>query len=333
MKMIFKTFVVSVSALLVTAGCSKKSYTIAPSSENLVQGNLTNTKVDIILMIDNSSSMNVRQQLLSDQIPSMISTLDAAGLDYHIGVTTSDMSTSGSGGYFIGAGTANNPTYITPQTPNGLQLLQNRVKAGENGSDYERGIESVQSAIQNALDPAANNPDKGFWRDDAILSLIFLSDEEDQSTTTTVADFQKFMDQLKRPFATGQRSWIANFLGVLSLTSGCTAGPFSYPSPGYRYMQLADYSGGVKESICTGSLQAAVQNLKVQIINALKDFHLPRIPVVGSIKVYKEGLLVPESKTDGWEFIPTGNIIRFHGTAVPNSNEKIHVDFTPAEAN
>jgi hypothetical protein len=330
MKRIFCFFAVAVTLLGV--GCSKKSYDLTPASENLIQGDLTNSKVDIILMIDNSSSMNARQQLLSDQIPSMIASLNSMGLDYHIGVTTSDMSSNGSGGYFIGSGTANNPTYITPQTPNGLQLLQNRVKAGENGSDYERGIESVKSAIENAIDPVVNNPDKGFWRDDAILSIIFLSDEEDQSTLVSVAEFKTFMDKLKRPFSTGQRSWIANFLGVMTLTSGCSAGPFSYPSVGLRYMELVDYTGGVKESICTGSLQSAVQNVKVKIIDSLKDFHLPRPAVVSTIKVYKEGVLMVQSNVNGWEYIPEGSIIRFHGTAVPASNERVHVDYTPSEA-
>ncbi len=336
MKMNFKTSKLgslTMLALLATSimACSKKSFDTAPAQTQFIQGDVTNSKVDIIMMVDNSTSMSQHQKKLSSQISSMISQLNSMGLDWHIGVTTSDMSTSGTGGYLNGAGTAIDPTYITPTTANGMQILTNRVMAGENGSDYEKGIESVKSSIGNILDPAANNPDKGFWRDDAVLALIFLSDEDDIGATT-VADFEKYMDQVKKPFPSGQKGWVANFLGLLDINPTCTSGPFAYPAPGFKYMQLVDYTAGVKESICTSSLDVAVQNVKVRILEFLKDFYIPRIPIVSTIKVYKNGVLVPASTTDGWEYLPANHTIRFHGTAVPNSSDKIKVDFQPLEA-
>lgn len=312
-------------------GCSKKSFQTAADQTQFIQGDVTNSKVDIIMMVDNSTSMSQHQKKLSTQISSMIGQLNSMGLDWHIGVTTSDMSASGTGGYLSGAGTASDPTYITPSTVNGVQLLINRVLAGENGSDYEKGIESVKSSIGNILNPAANNPDKGFWRDDAVLALIFLTDEDDIGATT-VADFQKYMDQVKKPFPSGQKGWVANFLGLLQVDPTCTAGPFAYPAPGFKYMQLVDYTGGVKESICTASLDTAVQNVKVRILEFLKDFYIPRIPIVSTIKVYKNGVLMPASTIDGWEYLPANHSIRFHGSGVPTSSDKIKVDYQPLEA-
>lgn len=320
------------SALLflgLLAGCSKKEFDLPPTANNFIQGDLTNSKVDIILMVDNSSSMSQHQSKLASQVGSMVTALNALGLDWHIGTTTSDMSGTGSGGVLSGAGTVADPTYITATTANGVQLLTNKVMAGQNGSDLEQGLDSVQSAINNILDPSPSNPDKGFWRDDAVLAIIFLTDENDWSRVSPV-DFQKFMDQVKRPFASGKKAWVANFLGLVQIDPSCTAG--GYPAPGIKYMQVADYTGGVKDSICTTSLDKAVQNVKYRILEFLKDFYLPRLPVESSIVVSKNGIVVAKSNDNGWEYIANGNFIRFHGSAIPQSSERINVDYKPAEA-
>jgi hypothetical protein len=47
-------------------------------------------EVDILFVIDNSGSMGEEQQQLVAAIPSMVSALDLAGLDWRIGVTTTD---------------------------------------------------------------------------------------------------------------------------------------------------------------------------------------------------------------------------------------------------
>jgi len=56
--------------------------------------------VDILFMIDNSTSMSPKQRQLAIAIPQFIQQIDATGANYHVGVVTSDIGTVPPGGSF-----------------------------------------------------------------------------------------------------------------------------------------------------------------------------------------------------------------------------------------
>jgi hypothetical protein len=311
------------AVLLLTSACGKKSFDLPPADEQFIQGNTYNTKVDIVMMIDNSSSMAVHQNRLAQEIPQMINALNKAGLDWHIGITSSDMNGDGfgDGGYLIGE-----PAFISAQTANGLTMLQQRIQLGEMGSNLERGLDSVKSVMKlNNLNAYA----PGFYRDDALLAVIFLTDEKDHSQITPT-EFVNFMDQIKRPFPSGERSWTANLIGTLALDPNCTANGFL--SSALYYIDVVKASNGVEASICTSSLAQAVQNVKVRMLEFTRDFRLERKPLLSSIRVYINGVLIPESNSNGWKYIDSTQAIRFYGDAIPEGDDKIKIDYDPAEA-
>jgi hypothetical protein len=306
----------------VIQACSPQKFSLPADSQSFAQGAAFNNKVDIVLMIDNSSSMLQYQRKFSDQIPAMLAKLNSSGVDYNIVVVTTDVRTGGNGSQFIGT-----PKVLKPTTSDLNTVLANRVLAGQTGSDLEQGLVSVK----NALSPSyLTNQGTGFFRDDAMMALIFLSNEDDYSSGSTQS-YIDFLNQLKPPLDSGAPGWVANFLGITSLSSQCNT-TSDYKEPGLRYMALADYSGGIKSSICDTALDKAVENVRVRILEYLTDFYLDRLPVPETILVKINGNVVPKSATNGWTYESKGNFIRFHGNAVPVVYDKISVDFSPAEA-
>jgi hypothetical protein len=180
-------------------------------------------KVDLLFMIDNSPSMAPKQQELQNRFPQLIKILDdfaAKGnpASYHIGVVNSDL---GSGPFTLNNGqchpggdngalqiTAKTSSIGPPPTQCSTFGLSGGVKyidynqitgtnningglsvpdaftcmatVGDGGCGFEHQMESVYRALH---DPIPDNA--GFLRSDAILAVVYVTDEDDCSATPT----------------------------------------------------------------------------------------------------------------------------------------------------
>lgn len=299
------------------------SFDLDQTEQNFGQKILYNNKVDIVFIVDNSTSMTQHQSRLSQQIPALVSALRSLKMDYHIVAISTSMGAGGNGGQFLGS-----PTVLTGQTGDLEALLQQRIAQGETGSNNERGLASLETALSTSY---LSTGGAGFLRDDALLAVIELSDEDDKSTKTA-SYYATFLDKLKPASVEGRKSWIFNFIGVLENTSACRT--FNdYSEVGLIQMQLAEISGGNKESLCSSNLSSAVSNIKARIVQILTDFYLKSRPLKHTLKVMVNGKLVSESVTNGWTYIEDGAkyIIRFTGEAVPPADADIRVDFTATD--
>jgi hypothetical protein len=300
------------------------SFNVDQSSQNFGQKILYNNKVDIVWIVDNSSSMQQHQTRLSQQIPALVDALQSFKLDYHIVTITTSMGADGSGGQFVGS-----PAVLTSTTPNLSGVLTARILQGENGSNLERGLLSLETVLAPGY---LASQGAGFLRDDALLAIISLSDEDDKSADSA-ATVASFLDKLKPAITNGRKSWIFNFIGVLDSSSQCRT--FNdYSEPGLKMMQLADVSGGTKESICSSSLAAAVSNIKGRIVQILTDFYLADQPIEATIRVVVNGQVVEKSSLNGWTYFQDGSkyVVRFNGTAIPPADADIHITYTATEA-
>ena len=310
--------------VLLSLGCSKQNYNLADANTSFDSTVTYNNKVDIILMIDNSSSMLQYQNKFATEVPAMLQALVAQGMDFHIAVVTTDIRTKGNGGMFVGS-----QKFVTNATPNLTAILSASVLQGQAGSDLEQGVES----IRRVLSPSYLAGDgQGFLRDSAFLAIIALSNEDD-SSPDTAASFGQYLDQVKAKYVGVGKAWSMNFIGVPSLASSCsTVLGGEYKEPGLKWIDLANQSSGRVEPICDTTLAKGVSNVRQRIQEIITEYSLGRKPKVETIVVHKNGQLVPQSNTDGWEYIPDGYIVRLHGSYLPTSTEKIDVDFSPAEA-
>lgn len=167
-------------------------------------------KVDILFMVDDSASMEPKQLELKRRFPDLIRKLEEIGASgkrasYHIGVVTSDLEAGQvcgktridgkarkGGALTIGDCTplADGKKFIvydqksnTNNLPAGQDLAATfgcMASVGVGGCGLEQPLESVYRALH---DPIPDN--QGFLRDDALLAVVFVTDEDDCSAPTS----------------------------------------------------------------------------------------------------------------------------------------------------
>lgn len=297
---------------------SQQRFGAQPAEQELGKQAQYNTEVDILFIVDNSNSMAPRQAALASQSASFIQALNTTGLNYRIAVTTTDMDNSGERGIFQGS-----PKVLQSGVANISGLLASRLQAGVTGSRIEQGRAAVAAALSSTNLSGAN---AGFLRSKSLLSIIFITDEEDQSPNS---DYIKFLNQLKPNLPSGERSWVANYIGVVATDPACTSAEWQYFSPGLKYMELAQASGGTIESVCHADLNQAVQNLHARLLEIITEYFLSGFPIVSSIQVIVDGRSIPQSNTNGYTYNKDRNSITFHGSAIPRPNARIYVTFDP----
>ncbi len=164
--------------------------------------------VDILFMIDNSSSMTSMQQKLVAQIPAFLDMLQSADhplTDFHIAVVSSDMGAPGDESTSIGCTAAGDQGVFQSQPRGDCQALLDPgatfisnvggvanyagslndalaciTPLGANGCGFEHQLASVVRALgaDGQPAPAAN---AGFLRQDAELAIFLLTNEDDCS--------------------------------------------------------------------------------------------------------------------------------------------------------
>lgn len=314
----------TMAALFAATSCSQQQFGLQSQSQEFGTKVMYNTQVDVLWVIDTSSSMDKYQNLLAPQMGLFVDALNQTGLDYHMAVTTMDMSGSGEDGKFVAQ--TGTPLVLSNSTPNFTNILSQRIQLGGNGSPVERGEEAMKAALSSPLVTGYNN---GFLRAGAMLVVVFLSNEDDSSAT---ANYSGFLDTLRPPI-NGQRSWLAQFMGVTSDDPTCQTSAWTsagYSEVGTKYMSLASSSGGTSQSICSLDLRTALTNVKARILEVITQYTLNQAPDIASIVVHENGTLVPQDATNGWTYDSTSNSIRFHGTYVPNVDASVKVDYQPA---
>jgi hypothetical protein len=146
--------------------------------------------VDILLVVDNSCSMIDEQQKLAGNFDNFISQFLDAEVDYQIGVVTTDMSDPEHQGRLVG-----DTKIITSamEVDVARQTFSENVKVCAMGSGFERGLAAAEAALAPAMLEGHN---AGFLRDDAALSIVFVSDEDDLSARP-VSQYLRFFKGIK----------------------------------------------------------------------------------------------------------------------------------------
>lgn len=174
-------------AMLFNTACSEVGFTEITKAASKVVGNdegetlfannftqkAENTPVDIIVVVDDSPSMSSEQKKLGERIESFIASLN--GVDWRIAITTTDVSDDGPQGDFVTfEGTTTN--VLSETVTNYKDVFLNTVKRKASKSSSERPLEATILALSKA-----NTVNKGFFREQASLSIIYISDEDERS--------------------------------------------------------------------------------------------------------------------------------------------------------
>lgn len=333
------------SSVLLFASCDKSgsNFSILSSSTQYQQQiTYEPRKIDVLFVVDNSGSMSSSQQSLANNFPSFIKYFQEKSYDFKIAVTTTD---AFYGDQFVSSGcslcnvnqtqfkSGTNPKIyvIDSNTPNLESVFAQNVNVGISGSGDERAFSSFKAALNSPLN-------SGFHRQNAFLSVIIVSDEEDfshdeislnesyvQPTLHTINSYKNFLES----FTGGQANTDFHVSTISVLDNACKTALGSGRKIGTRYMDIADATGGTKNSICS-TFDTILDGISSHIVEQIKaQFYLTRKPILSSIRVIVEGVLVPEDITNGWTYDPVTNSITLHGTFIPSAGTNVTINFDP----
>ena len=264
------------------------------------------SKMDILFVIDDSGSMSEEQSNLASNFPAFINVINnyvnqsGDALDYRIGITTTGrdlnytisvggislpFSESGDNGA-LRQGSGMTRRWLERNDPNAASTFASVAQVGTGGPSIEMPLLAVDWALN---DRVADGTNAGFLRDDALLALVILTDEDDCSREDnnftissdactpntppqvhTVDSYISMLDTVK-----GERGRWAT--AVIAGPSSCTS-DFGDAIEATRLKQFVADTGenAVFSSICNGDLSSALQDALDTFSAACESF--PPIP-------------------------------------------------------
>lgn len=303
--------ILGILALLLGASCSPQTppgYLVPYlPEEKVVQDNteVYDPKVDILFVVDNSGSMGVHQKNLSTNVNKFVSTFTKTSvLDYNIGVVTTDMDSN----YGPCCGRLNGRLhrFVNKLTPDANRQLENNLLVGTGGNWEEMSFDPVVAALSP---PNVTGHNAGFYRQDASLVVIFLTDAEDQSRDYDPQNFYKFLVDLKK----GNADKVLSYGAIVPTndTTHCNRDEMTAPRRIEDFLGLVVNKGNNIMNLCDPDYGTQLANMAKDIVDKVGSvIYLNRPPDIKSIRVSYGSIYLPSDIDYGWSFDPKKNAIK-----------------------
>ncbi len=233
--------------------------------------------VDVLWVIDNSCSMSEEQTALATNFPRFMNFFADSGLDYHVGVVSTDMSDFNQRGKLL-RDPSSGLRIIDSSVQNPAAVFSGMATLGTNGAADEKG----RAAAYTALVTRAAIDNAGFFRPDAFLSVIVVSDENDYSGNSPIS-LPDFIDWMQNVKATPD---MVSFSSIVNPPTGCPG--TSSLDIGTEYLQVTRAVGGVEWPICSPDWDQALEELGLRAAGLRREFFLSEVPVQDSLAVWIE---------------------------------------------
>lgn len=249
-------------------------------------------KMDIVFVIDNSSSMDKEQEALAANFPGFIKLINeyktAAGeeLDYRIAIVSTDIGEAGNFHRERGKspiiGTCGPGDLEMPwlERHDGIDAeFSCRAQLGVLGSTRELPLECARLGLTDRIADGSNTiKGASFLRDDALLALVVISDEDDgggdhdavqkPSPIDTPESYAKSFDGVKGGY---RGRWAT---AVIAGERYCLDGQFGTADQAVRLQQFADIAkpNSVFSSICSKDFTTSLKEAFDVFASACKGF-------------------------------------------------------------
>ena len=186
-----------------------------------------------------------------------------------------------------------------------LSIVQNHLQNNISGH-YEKGFDSVKRYIQN------NSDAQNWMRPDAALLVVFVSDEDDQSSLSSY-EFITWASLVR------SEVFVASIVNVDHATSLCPT-QFQVIDIGTNYIDVANHFGGQVIDICDSDWSSGVSQAAQQV-QLVEEIDLDYTPVsIDHIEVFVDNVLYPD-----WTWDEPNNKILF--TVTPPESSIITVSY------
>ena len=251
---------------------------------------VTRPMLDILIIADDSSSMDKENAELATRMGGFMAALDVSSIDWQMCITTTDLH------YFNGKSVVWSGTstkILTPSTPNRAQIfgqtisdLTWRASTEDDPRSDEQGIYSLNMSIRQTGSESCHRPS-------ADLGVILISDEDERSVggiyDLSSLQFQP-MEALNQPTSVipslsglfPNKKLIFNAIVVKDHDCEVIQDAQGTPSfSGLSYMRLAQETGGEVGSICDTNYTTALTKFLTAIKRKMTTTRLICSPVDG----------------------------------------------------
>ncbi len=262
----------------------------------------TDNKVDIIVVVDDSSSMLPDNTKLGERLQGFVNDLSNSGIDWQICATvTHDQLANGNMYWGLSRDWVNYPGpsqwILKSGATDPYSIFTNTIKAigaGWENTDDERPLKA-------AFWHAEYNPYNSCYRSGAALSVLMISDEDERSVggdpaavfyanelKNLSAEDQPhgYINRIKQLYTINKRLSV-NSIIVKPKDAACMAsqdGGSSKSHYGYKLNELSQLTNGFVGSICDTNYSSNLYYFKDRIVNSLASIPLECAPV-GAISV------------------------------------------------
>ncbi len=294
-------------------------------------------KADILLVVDDSCSMENKQNSLGANFDSFITFAKSADVDYQIGVTTTTNQACDPTPFGCAASMSKGPSgrlvtdsitnlkFVTPATPALADVFARLVKVGIAGSALEQALATSVLAL---TPPLIGNENAGFLRPEASLAVVIVSDAADQSPEP-VTYYQNLLVNVKGIERLSSFSFNTITPTLNSPPLNCTYDDTTANSS--RFAPIVSFTSGVSEEICNTNWSIALQTLGKTAFGYRTQFFLNGTPDLAKqdIIVRINGVVTPNGPST-WEYEAVTNSVKFNPVATPAPGSSMDIEYVQA---
>ncbi|MFT4624393.1 MAG: hypothetical protein ACI8PZ_003052 [Myxococcota bacterium] len=242
--------------------------------------------VDLLFAMDQSCSMEDTLDELSGAFPEIFGVVQAATADWHIGVVTVDE------GCFNGG-------YFDASEKDPVSRFDRAMGIG-GGLFEERSESLLQLSAIAALQDKPEGCNEGFIRPEALLHVVVMSDEREQSGDP--AGYRGYLEDMK------VESHLLTISAIVDVSASCGVGDADDGAAGY--LEAVEATGGLALDLCDPAWVDRAAGLGNASLTAQRRFPLLAPPVVDSLEVWADGA----EAGAGWEYDPADNAVLIDAT-------------------
>lgn len=265
---------------------------------------VTDNKVDILLVVDDSKSMEPENTQLAQRLQGFVNGLSTSNVDWQMCATITRAQDVYNNGVLYWGASRNWVDYVGSKAwvlnsgaTNPYSIFTNTIAAigaGWEGTDDERAIKAAFWSAEYAQYNSC-------YREDASISVIILSDEDERSVGGDASKVhyagelkplefddlpQSYVNKIKQKFGNDKR-FTVNSIIVKPGDSACMTAQDAAGSKshyGYKYNELSQLTNGYVGSICASDYSQNLNYFKDRIVRSLSSVNLECAPV-GNVSV------------------------------------------------
>ena len=257
--------------------------------------------IDVIFALDTSGSMNTYASSVFDNLEAFTTTLLGEDLDFHVAVTRSD------DGCIDGSDIWVDDSFASSDVGPTIETMMNL--AGAYASNTERAFTLMEATLAEIGSGGCN---EGLVREHAVLNLVGISDEPEQS-----ANSWSYYLTLFQSYKSDPDDVIVHAVGG-DYPGGCGS------ASAYTGLYEATVAtGGQFVSICASDWATSLAAVAEEVARGMDSFDLSEEAVPGALVVRIDGV----TTTEGWSCDEARNALSFDSEHVPEGGAIIEVEY------